>query len=168
MRYKIDKQLWDIKNVIKNDLFFSTLQVDDKTYLFNVDKNLRFINALNRANVINWKIQKAIFDERIFIRNEMLRDDAIYNLLFRFQNINFNNVNDINFAINIAIIATTLFKTFIIITLIFKLIIVIVFNVDIVIVIVIVFLFEKLIFKLIAFDLNMKDYLAINALFDKS
>ena len=53
LRYKIDKQFRNIKNVIKNDLFFSIFQVDDKMYLFNIDKDFRFINALDRANVIN-------------------------------------------------------------------------------------------------------------------
>ena len=98
----------------------------------------------------------------------MLKDDAIYNSSFRFQNIDLNNVNDINLAINIIIIATTLLETFIIIILIFKLIIVIIFNVDIVIIIVIVFLFERFIFKLIAFDFDIKNCLAMNASLDKS
>ena len=70
----------------------------------------------------------------------MLKNDAIYNSSFRFQNINLNNINNIYFAINIVIIATTLFEVFIIIALILKFVIVIVINVDIVIVIVIVFL----------------------------
>ena len=144
MRYKINKQLWNIKNVVEHDLFFSTPQIDDKAYLFNVDKNLRFINALDRTNVINWKIQRAIFDKRIFIRNEMLKDGVIYNLSFWFQNINLSNINDINFAINIIVIATTLFEAFVIITLIFKLVIIIVFNVNIVVVIVIVFFLKGL------------------------
>ena len=97
----------------------------------------------------------------------MLKNDAIYNSSFRFQNIDFNNINDIYFAINIAVIATTLFETLIVITLISKLIIVIIFDIiDIVIIIIIVF--KKVVFKLIAFNLDMKDCLIINALFDKS
>ena len=97
----------------------------------------------------------------------MLKNDAIYNLSFRFRDIDFNNINDIYFAINIVIITTTLFKTLIVITLIFKLIIVIVFNiVDIVIVIIIVF--ERFIFKFIVFDFDIKDYFAMNTSFDKS
>ena len=98
----------------------------------------------------------------------MLRDDAIYNLLFRFQNINLSNINDINLAINIVIIATTLLKIFIIIALIFKFVIVIVFDINIVVVIVIVFFFEGLIFKFIAFDFNIKGCFAISASLDKS
>ena len=170
LRYKIDEQLWDIKGIIKNDLFFSTSQVGGKTYLFNVDKDLRFINVFNRANVINWGIQRAIFDERIFIRNEMLRGDAIYNSLFRFRDINLSNVNDIYFAISIAVITTTLFKALIALF-IFELVIIIVFDVDITAVIVIVTLVivsEKSVFKLIAFDLDIKNCLAMGASFDKS
>ena len=100
----------------------------------------------------------------------MLRNDAIYNLLFRFRDVDLNNINDINLAINIVVIATTLLEIFIIITLIFKLVIIIVFNVDIVIVIVIViiFLFEGSIFKLIAFNFNIKDCFIMGALLDKS
>ena len=97
----------------------------------------------------------------------MLRDDAIYNLSFRFRNINFNNVNDIYFAINIIIIiATTFLKTLIVVVFIFKLIIVIVFNVNIVIVIIVIF--ERVILKLIAFDFDMKKRFIINASLDKS
>ena len=99
----------------------------------------------------------------------MLKNDAIYNLLFRFRDINFNNVNDIYFAINIVIIATTLFETFIALF-VFKFIIIIVFNVNIVVIIAIVIfvvVFKKFIFKLIAFDLDIKNCFTINALFDK-
>ena len=167
LRYKINKQSWNTKNVIKDNLFFSTSQIDDKTYFFNVDKDFRFINVFDRANVINWRIQKAIFNERVFVCNKMLKNDVIYNSSFRLWNINLNNINDINLAINIVIIATTLFEIFIIIVLIFKLIIVIIFNVDIVVIIIIVFFFEEFVFKLIAFDLNIKDCFAINASLDK-
>ena len=106
----------------------------------------------------------------------MLRNDAIYNSLFRFRNIDLNNVNDIYFTINIiVIIATTLLKTLVVVIFIFKFVIVIVFDVDIAVVIVIVIVivffvivFERFIFKLIAFDLDMKDYFIINAPLDKS
>ena len=97
----------------------------------------------------------------------MLKDDAIYNSSFRFRNIDLNNINDIYFAINIIIITMTLFEILIIIILIFKLVIVIVFNV-INIIIIIIIVFEKPILKLIAFDLNMKNYFAINVSLDKS
>ena len=97
----------------------------------------------------------------------MLRDDAIYSSLFRFQDINLNNVNDINFAINIAVIATTLFETFVIIIFILELVIVIVFDVDIVVVIAIVSPFEGPVFKFIAFGFDIKDCLAMSASFDK-
>ena len=97
----------------------------------------------------------------------MLRNDVIYNLSFRFRNVDFNNINNINLAINIIIIATTLFETFIIITLIFKLVIIIVFNVDIVVVIVIVSLFERFILKLIVFDFDIKGFLVMSASLDK-
>ena len=98
----------------------------------------------------------------------MLRDDAIYNSFFRFRDIDFSNVNDINFAINIVIIATTLFEVFVIIALVFELVIVIIFNINIIVIIVIVFLFKEFVFKFIAFDFDIKDYFAISALFDKS
>ena len=101
----------------------------------------------------------------------MLRNDVIYNSSLRFRNINLNNVNDIYFAINIAVIATTLFEFLIVIVFIFELVIVIVINVNIVVIIVIVFfiiVFEGLIFKLIAFDFDIKDYFIMSASFDKS
>ena len=106
----------------------------------------------------------------------MLRDDAIYNSSFRFRNINFNNVNDINLAINIIIvIATTFFKTFIAVIFVLELVIVIVININIVVIIVIVIVivffvivFERSISKLIAFGFDMKNYLAMNASLDKS
>ena len=97
----------------------------------------------------------------------MLRDDAIYNLSFRFRNINLSNISDINLAINIVIITTTLFETLIIIALIFELIIIIVFNVDIVIVIVIVSPFKGPVFKFITFDFNIKGCFAMSASLDK-
>ena len=99
----------------------------------------------------------------------MLRDDAIYNLSFRFRNINLSNINDIYFAINIIIIATTLLKA-LIVFFVFEFIIVIILNVDIIVVIVIiifVIVFERPVLKLIAFDLNIKNYLIINASLDK-
>ena len=97
----------------------------------------------------------------------MLRGDAIYNLSFRFRNINLDNINDIYLAINIiVIISTTLFETLIAVAFIFELIIIIVFNVDNIVIVIIV-AFEKLIFKFIAFDFDMKRRLAMNALFDK-
>ena len=98
----------------------------------------------------------------------MLKDDAIYNLLFRFQNIDLSNVNDINFTINIVIIATTLFEILIIIALILELIIIIIFNVNIVVIIAIIFFFKGSVFKLIAFDLDIKDCFIMNASLDKS
>ena len=39
LRYKINEQPWNIKNVIENNLFFSISQIDDKAYLFNIDKD---------------------------------------------------------------------------------------------------------------------------------
>ena len=97
----------------------------------------------------------------------MLKDDAIHDLLFRFKNINLNNVNNIYFAIDIiVIIATTLFETLIVVVFVFKLVIVIVINVDIVIIIIVVF--ERFVFKFITFDFDMKRRLAMSALFDKS
>ena len=98
----------------------------------------------------------------------MLRDDAIYNSSFRFQNINFNNVNDINLAINIVIIATTLFEIFIIIAFVFKLVIIIVFDINIIVIIIIISFFERFIFKFIAFDFDIKNCFAMSASFDKS
>ena len=98
----------------------------------------------------------------------MLKNDVIYDSSFRFRDISLSNVNDIYFAINIAIITITLFETFIAIALVFKLVIIIVINVNIVIVVAIVPLFEKSVFKLIAFDLNMKDCFIMSASFDKS
>ena len=96
----------------------------------------------------------------------MLRDDAIYNSSFRFRNINFNNVNDIYFAINIiVIIATTLFEA-LIVFFVFKFIIVIVINVNIIIVIIVVF--ERFIFKLIAFNFDIKRRFIMSVSFDKS
>ena len=105
----------------------------------------------------------------------MLKNDAIYNSSFRLRNIDFNNINDIYFAINIiVVIATTLFE--ILITLfIFELVIVIIINgnvaVIVVIVIAIVFLviiFERFVFKFIAFDLDIKSRFAMSTPFDKS
>ena len=98
----------------------------------------------------------------------MLKDNAIYNSLFRFQNINLDNVNDIYFAINIIIIiiATTLFKTFIIVVFVFKFIIVIVFNVDNIVIVIIVS-FKRFIFKFIVFDFDIKRRFIMSALFDK-
>ena len=109
-----------------------------------------------------------IFDKRIFIRNEVLKSDIIYDSLFRFRNINLDNVNDIYLAINIiVIITTTFFKIFIVAVFVFELVIVIVFNInDIVIIIIIIF--EKPILKLIIFDFNIKRRFIINALFNKS
>ena len=103
----------------------------------------------------------------------MLKDDAIHNSSFRFRNIKFNNINDIYFAINIiVVIATTLFKTFIVFFILeFVIIIVINICVDVAIVIVIVFfviVFKRLILKLIAFGFDIKDCFTMSALFDKS
>ena len=101
----------------------------------------------------------------------MLKSDAIYDLLFRIRNIDFNNVNDIYFAINIIIIiATTFFETLIVLF-ILEFIIINIINVDIVVVIVIVFfviVFERFIIKLIAFNFDIKKRFIINASFDKS
>ena len=95
----------------------------------------------------------------------MLKNDAIYNSLFRFRNINLNNINDIYFVIDIIIvIATTFLKAFIIIIFIFNLDIVIIINVDIVIIIVI---FKKFVIKFIAFGSNIKRRLIMNISFDK-
>ena len=108
-----------------------------------------------------------IFDKRVFVRNEMLKNDAIYNLLFRFRNIDFNNVNDIYFAINIiVIIATTFLKTFIAAVFILKFVIVIIININIIIIFIIIF--EKPVLKLIVFGFNIKKRFATNTLFDKT
>ena len=108
-----------------------------------------------------------IFDKRFFVRNEVLKSDAIYNSSFRFQNIDFNNVNDIYFAINIiVVIAMTFFKIFVVVVFVFKFIIVIVFDVNIVVVIIIVF--KKFVFKFIAFGFDIKKRLAMNISFNKS
>ena len=96
----------------------------------------------------------------------MLRGDVIYNLSFRFRGIGFSNVNDIYFAISIAVIATTFFETFVVIVFVFKLVIIIVFDVDDIVVIIIV-IFEESVFKLIAFDFDIKNCFAMNTLFDK-
>ena len=97
----------------------------------------------------------------------MLRNDVIYNLLFRFRDIDLNNINDIYFAINIiVIIATTLFKALIVVIFVFKFIIVIVIDVDIFIVFIVAF--EKLIFKFIVFDFDIKRRFIMSALFNKS
>ena len=98
----------------------------------------------------------------------MLKDDAIHDLSFRFQNINLDNINDIYLAINIIIvIATTLFGIFIAVIFILELVIIIVFNVNNIVIIIIV-AFKKPIFKLIAFNFDMKRRLTMNTLFDKS
>ena len=96
----------------------------------------------------------------------MLKNDAIYNSLFQFRNIDLNNINDIYFAINIAVITTTFFEIFIVIVFVLKLVIVIVFDVDDIVIIIIV-VFERSVFKLIAFDFNIKDCFIISASFDK-
>ena len=99
----------------------------------------------------------------------MLKNDIIHNSSFRLRDINLNNINDIYFAINIVIIATTLLKT-LIAPFILKLAIVIIFDVDIVAVIVIitfVIIFERPVLKLIAFDFDIKDYFAMSASLDK-
>ena len=106
----------------------------------------------------------------------MLKDDAIYNSSFRFRNINLNNIIDINLAINIiVIIAMTFFEIFIVAVFVFEFIIVIVINVNLIVVAVIVIViisfviaFERFVFKLIVFDLDIKDCFTINASFDKS
>ena len=100
----------------------------------------------------------------------MLKNDAIYNLSLRFRNINLNNINDIYFAINIVVIATTFFEVFIVIALVFEFVIVIVININIVVVIVIVSLiivFEKFIPKFIAFGFDIKNCFMMSASFDK-
>ena len=98
----------------------------------------------------------------------MLKSDAIHDLLFRFRNINLDNINNIYFAINIiVIIATTLFETLIVVIFIFELVIVIIFDVDDIVTIIII-AFKRLILKLIAFDFNMKRRLIMNISFNKS
>ena len=113
-----------------------------------------------------------IFNENIFIRNKVLRDDAIYNLSFRFRNINLNNVNDIYFAINIiAIIATTLFETFIV-AFVLELVIVIIINVNVIVIVIIIVLFvivsKKPVLKFITFDFDIKSCFIMNTPLDKS
>ena len=96
----------------------------------------------------------------------MLKNDAIYNSSFRFQDIDFNDINDTYFAINIIIvISTTLLETLIVVIFILKFDIVIVVNVDIVVIIII---FEKPVIKLIAFDFDIKKRFIMSASFDKS
>ena len=98
----------------------------------------------------------------------MLKSDAIHDLLFRFRNINLDNINNIYFAINIiVIIATTLFETLIAVIFIFELVIVIIFDVDDIVTIIII-AFKRLILKLIAFDFNMKRRLIMNISFNQS
>ena len=98
----------------------------------------------------------------------MLKGDAIYDSLFRFRDINFDNVNDIYFAISIiVIIATTLFKTLIAVIFIFKLVIIIIFNVDDIVIIIII-VFKKSVLKFIAFGFDIKKRFAMNASLDKS
>ena len=98
----------------------------------------------------------------------MLRNDAIYNLLISFQNIDLSSVNDIYFAINIIIIIATMFlEVFIVVIFVFKFVIIIVIIVIEVLVIV-VLIFEKSVFKLIVFDFNIKRRLAMSASLDKS
>ena len=98
----------------------------------------------------------------------MLRDDAIYDSSFRFRNINFDNINDIYFAINIiVIIATTLFETLIVAAFILKLVIIIIFNINNIVIVIIV-VFERFVFKLIVFDFNIKKRFTMSASFDKS
>ena len=95
----------------------------------------------------------------------MLKNDAIYNLSFRFRDINLDNVNDIYFAINIIIIiATTFLKTLIVVIFVFKFVIVIIFDVDDIVVIII---FERFVFKLIAFGFDIKRRFIMSASFDK-
>ena len=97
----------------------------------------------------------------------MLKNDAIYNSSFRFQDINLDNVSDIYLAINIILVITmTLFETFIVVAFVFELVIVIVFNINNIVIIIIV-AFEKPVFKLIAFDFNLNKRFAMSALFDK-
>ena len=99
----------------------------------------------------------------------MLKNDAIYNSSFRFQDIDFNNINDIYFAINIIIIImTTLFKVFIVVIFVFKLIIIIIIIIDVDIAVTLIIVFEKPILKLIAFDFNIKKRFIMNAPLDKS
>ena len=98
----------------------------------------------------------------------MLKNDAIHNSSFRFQDIDFNNINDIYFAINIIIIImTTLFKVFIVVIFVFKLIIIIII-IDVDIAVTLIIVFEKPILKLIAFDFNIKKRFIMNAPLDKS
>ena len=95
----------------------------------------------------------------------MLKDDVIYNLSFRFKDINLNNVNNIYFAIDIiVVIITTFFKVFIVDVFVFEFDIVIVVDFDIVIIIVV---FEKFIIKFIAFDFDIKKRFIMSVSFDK-
>ena len=95
----------------------------------------------------------------------MLKNDAIYNLSFKFRNIDFNNINNIYFAINIiVIIATTLLEALIVVIFIFEFIIVIV----IVVIVVLIVVSEGFIFKFIAFGFDMKRRLIMNASLHKS
>ena len=102
----------------------------------------------------------------------MLKSDAIYNSSFRFRNIDFNNVNDIYFAINIiVVIATTLFETFIIVIFVFELVIIIIIDVNVIVIVVIVFfviVFERFVFKLVAFGFDIKNCFAMSISLDKS
>ena len=97
----------------------------------------------------------------------MLRNNIIYNSSFRLRDINFNNINDIYFTINIiVVIAMTFFEIFIVVVFNLEFIIIIVIDVDIVIIVIVIF--EKPIFKFIALDFDIKRRLIMNALFDKS
>ena len=97
----------------------------------------------------------------------MLRNDIIYNSLFRLQDIDLNNINNIYFAINIiVVVTTTFFKVFIVVIFILKLVIIIIFNVNIIVIIIVIF--EGFIFKLIAFGFDIKKRLTMSASLDKS
>ena len=97
----------------------------------------------------------------------MLRDGVIYNLSFRLRDINLDNINDIYLAINIIVIITTTFlEILIVVAFILELIIVIVFDIDN-IVIVIIIAFKRPIFKLIAFDIDIKRRFIMSASFNK-
>ena len=99
----------------------------------------------------------------------MLKNDAIHNSLFRFQNIDLNNINDIYFAINIIIIiATTFFKNFIAVAFILKLVIIIVIIViKVSVIIALIVISEKSVLKFVTFDFDIKRRFAINAPLDK-
>ena len=72
LRYKIKRQIRNIKNIDKNQIFLFDINNSANTNLINVDKNMRFLNILNRANIVILKIERAIFNKDTLIRSKVL------------------------------------------------------------------------------------------------